>query len=154
MLAKHALAGCALVLAVSGCAHAGRTSCFGKAADARSVEQSVRSYFAALAAEDETASARLTSPSFYSFDAGKRFTNAELVVAIKRAHAQGTVLQWNIGPVDTHVGCDTAWAAWVNTGAAGPAGALKPVRWLESAMLRRTDGGWKLEFLHSSRAQD
>ena len=153
MFAKRALLACGLLLTTSACAHLDPNRCTGSAADAQAVSQAIRAYFAALAADDEAAAALLTSPSFYSFDAGQRFTGPELVSTIKQIHQRGTVLQWNIGPIDTHFDCSTAWAAWENVGATGPANALKPAKWLETAMLRRRQGRWQLEFLHSSRTQ-
>ncbi len=149
---RRVLAG-ALLLVASACAHLEPDRCAASPGDAEAVSRTIRSYFAALAAGDEAAAANLTSPSFYSFDAGKRFTGPELVAAVKEVKRGGTVLQWNIGSIDTHVDCNAAWAAWENVGAAGPAGAVEPVKWLESAMLRREQGHWRLEFLHSSRAQ-
>ena len=148
------VAGAVLLAATSACAHTQPVACAGTSADSEAVASTIRAYFAALAADDEAAAARLTSPSFYSFDVGKRFTGPELSRTIRQLHQQGTVLQWNIRAVDTHFDCNTAWAAWENVGAAGTAGAMKPVRWLESAMLRRHQGRWVLEFLHSTRAQE
>ena len=146
-----------LMLAAGGCAHVDAGRCAGAPADRAPVERTIRGYYAALGADDEAAAARLASPSFYSFDGGKRYTNPQLVAELKKAHQAGTVIQWNIGPIDTHFDCHSAWAAWENSGAVGTAGALKPVKWLETAMLRRQPGGpageWRIEFLHSSRAQ-
>lgn len=142
-----------LMGAVSACAHTAPPACPGSTADAQGVDRTIRSYFAALAADDELAAARLTSPTFYSFDVGKRFTGPELSATLKQLHQRGTVLQWNIGAIDAHFDCNTAWAAWENVGAAGTVDDLKPVKWLESAMLRRHRGQWVLEFLHSTRAQ-
>ena len=44
-----------------------------------------------------------------------------------------------------------AWAAWENSGSAGDSTNLKPVRWLESAVLVKNDGIWKIDFFHSTR---
>jgi len=99
------------------------------------------------------AAARLTSSNFYSFDVGRRYTGPELSRVVRQLHERGRVLQWNIGPVDTRFDCNTAWATWENVGAAGEAGSLQPVTWLESAVLRRYQGRWLLEFFHSTRAR-
>lgn len=142
-----------LLCSLSACAHMAPSACAGSTADTQAVERTIRSYFSALATDDDAAAARLTSPTFYSFDVGKRFTGPELSATIKRLHQQGTVLQWNIGPIESHFDCNTAWAAWENVGSVGTAGDLRPMTWLESAMLRRHRGQWVLEFLHSTRAQ-
>lgn len=148
------LAAALAMSAASACAHIEPQACASPGADADAVTRTIKSYFAALAADDEAAAARLTSPSFYSFDVGKRYTGPQLSSTIKQLHQAGTILQWNIGSVDTHFDCNTAWAAWENVGAAGKATQLKPVKWLESAVLRRHRGQWRLEFLHSTRAQE
>lgn len=141
-----------LIGATSGCAHTPANACAGSSADAATVAQTIKAYYAALAADDAAAAEQLTSPSFYAYDVGKRFTGPELSATIRQIHQQGTVLQWNIGSIDTHFDCNIAWAAWENVGAAGPAAQLKPARWLESAVLQRHRGKWLLEFLHSTRA--
>lgn len=142
-----------LLCSLSACAHMTPSACASSSADTQAVERTIRSYFAALATDNEAAAARLTSPNIYSFDIGKRFTGPELSATIKRLHQEGTVLQWNIGPIDMHFDCITAWAACENVGSVGAAGSLRPMKWLESTMLRRHRGEWVLEFLHSTRAQ-
>ena len=46
----------------------------------------------------------------------------------------------------------SAWMTWVNRGAIEDAGGKKELTWLESAVLRKTDGAWQIHFLHSTRA--
>ena len=144
-----ALAGAILLAGSAQAAPACRVS----PGDRAAVESAVRGFFAALGAEDAAALRRVTAPEFYAFDVGKRFGNAaELAEVVRQGHAQGRVIEWNIGPVDAHVGCDQAWAAWENNGRAGPPSNVTAVRWLESAVLRREGGHWVLVFLHSTRA--
>ena len=114
------------------------------------VAATIRAFYAALAIDDDAALARVTTPNFYAFEIGKRFTRAELSKAIADAHASGRILQWNVGQVDARVDCNIAFAAWENTGASGPATKLEPRAWLESAVLLRQGGGWAIDFLHSS----
>lgn len=139
-----------VLLAFSSAAQA---ACRPSAKDSRQVETAVRGLYAALAAEDQTGVQGVTTTDFYAYDVGRRFnTAAELAAAIRQAHASGVILEWNLGPVDVHVTCDTAWAAWENDGRAGPKGTLQPMHWLESAVLVRDGGGWRIRFLHSTRA--
>ena len=114
-------------------------------------EQAIRSWFEAMARNDATANARLLSRNFYAFDNGKRFRGGELFDFVKQLHDAGMVIQWNLGPIDVHRSGATAWAAWENHGAAGHAGALQPVIWLESANLHRASGRWVIDFLNSAR---
>jgi hypothetical protein len=147
-------AACALLLfAAGGAVAASPPACSSSGADTEQAAGVVRSFYAALAADDEAAVGRLTAPGFYAYDVGKRFTAPELSAAIKGAHGSGVVLEWNLGPIDARVGCDLAWAAWENHGRVGTAAALKPMTWLESAVLRRDGGRWVMVFLHSTRAE-
>jgi hypothetical protein len=105
-----------------------------------------------LRKEDKEAFQHLTTPSFYSFDVGKRFVGTGLVDLVQDARLRGVQLNWNIGNVDNHTGCNMAWAAWDNVGSAGIPPKVEAVRWLESAMLVRKDGRWQTDFFHSTRA--
>jgi hypothetical protein len=103
-----------------------------------------------LAIDDDAAVRRLTTPNFYAFEIGKRFTGSELSKLIADAHRSGRTIQWNIGPVDARVDCNIAFAAWENTGAAGTAAKMEPRAWLESALLLRQGNRWIIAFLHST----
>jgi hypothetical protein len=51
------------------------------------------------------------------------------------------------------VHCDQAWIAYVNDGSIKPPGAPPPTptQWLESAVLERQNGVWKMVFFQSTR---
>lgn len=142
----------AAALVLAGSAHAGQ--CPAPSLARSEIEQTVHAFFDALRKEDEAAFKRLTTASFYSFDAGKRFAGTALVDVVRDAHARGVQLNWSIGPLDTNLRCDVAWSAWENVGGAGVPPDVRPVRWLESAVLVREDGTWKIDFFHSQRAAE
>ncbi|MGC1304478.1 MAG: nuclear transport factor 2 family protein [Caulobacteraceae bacterium] len=123
------------------------------AATAERVGGVVQSLFRTLAADQDEAAAALLTPEFYAFDGGKRSTGPELLEIIRDLHAQGVVLEWNPEPIDVHISCNMAWAAWDNHGRVGKAGALSPVSWQESAVLRWREGAWRIAFLHSNRVE-
>jgi ketosteroid isomerase-like protein len=136
----------AAVLLSAGAAHAACPR------DARPVAETVQAFFTALRKDDLAAVQAVTTPDFYAYDVGKHFTSAaELAGAIAQAHKSGVVLDWNLAAIDAHVACDMAWAAWENHGRVGPANDLKPMNWLESAVLVRDHGRWRIRFLHSTR---
>lgn len=120
-------------------------------ADAVAAEGVVRRFFREAAADRIDAAQALLAPGFYAFDAGRRFDGAELTDAVKSAHADGTTLEWNLGPMDVHTDCTTAWASWINRGRVGKAPDLRPATWQESAVLERVGAAWKVRFLHSNR---
>lgn len=120
--------------------------------DKPAVAGAVQGFFDALGTGDAQGFAETTTRDFYAYDVGKRFSEAELVDLIATLKAKSAVPRWSLGPIDVHLGCDTAWAAWINRGEVGPTSARVPMVWLESANLRRVDGRWRVEFLHSTRA--
>ena len=135
-----------------GCTHIEERGCAQSPAEVAKIEMTIRGFFEALRRDDKVAFQRLTTRSFYSFDGGKRFAGGELLEVVRDTHARGLQLNWNIGPIDIHLGCNMAWTAWENSGSAGVSTNLRPVRWLESAVLVKNEGTWKIDFLHSSRA--
>jgi hypothetical protein len=120
---------------------------------AKDVETAVRGWFGAFVHDDYAAAYALQAQGFYAYDGGERYDGTALGELLRKLKAGGTRLEWRLHDMDVHVACDRAWAAWVNTGAAGTAGAMQPVTWLESMTLRYGGGRWRIEFLHSDRAK-
>jgi ketosteroid isomerase-like protein len=150
--ARAATLGLAVAAVLAGGSTRAAPACAPKGAS-HEVEATVRDWFAAFARDDFAAGYALQAPGFYAYDGGRRFDGMELGELIRSAHASGTKIEWNLGDIDVHVACDQAWTAWVNKGAAGKPGAMAPVTWLESAVLRYQDGRWRMEFLHSDRVR-
>jgi len=142
----------AAAIMVTGCTQERQANCPTSPQVNGEIEQTVRAFFDALRKEDKVAFRRLTTSSFYSFDGGERYPGTELVDVVRDAHAGGVQLNWSIGPLDTKFRCDVAWSAWENIGSAGVPPKVRPVRWLESAVLVRQNGRWKIDFFHSHRA--
>lgn len=122
------------------------------AADKAQVTEVVRSMFAALAANDAGKFRAVIAPDFYAFDVGKRFTGDALLELIKTAHAAGNVYVWTVNEPDVHISGDIAWIAYVNRGSIKDASGTEDVTWLESAVLQKEKGAWRIRFLHSTRA--
>lgn len=151
-MANRRLVAIAAIAMLSGCAHLDQPACAGSPRTNAEVERTVHEFFDALRTDDAAAFGRVTTSSFDSFDAGKRFSGGQLLAVVKDAHARGVQLQWSIGPLDTKFGCRVAWSSWENVGSAGIPPDVKPLSWLESAVLIREDGRWKIDFFHSQRA--
>jgi len=121
----------------------------------KAVAAAAQAWFEAGRRDDLSALDVIQAPGFYAYDNGNRYDGLALGQLVKAAHGSGTQIEWNLHDFDIHLGCDQAWAAWVNTGAVGTRGAMQPVTWLESAVFAWRDGAWKMAFLHSGRvAQD
>ena len=149
---RHFLVSLSAAAILSSCAHAGMPDCpTSPRADAE-IDQTVHAFYDALRADDPAAFRRVTTFRFYAFDGGQRYDGTALVDLVRDAHAKGVQLNWSVGPLDTQRRCDIAWTAWENVGSVGTPSGVKPVRWLESAVLVRQDGKWKIDFFHSQRA--
>ncbi len=111
----------------------------------------MREMFAAAAIDDVNRLKEIFLPDFYAFDLGKRFDGLELAELIRAAHAAGQSFVWSVTEPETHVVGDWAWITYVNRGSVATAVEVTPMIWLESAVLRRDDGRWRVQFLHSTR---
>ena len=118
--------------------------------DTAGVDRAVRSMFDALKVDDRAAFQRTVTADFLAFELGRRMTANDLFQVIVDSHRSGRVINWSIGPMTVRRDCNSAWAAWDNDGSAGIPPNIAPRHWMESAVLRRSPTGWRLEFLHST----
>jgi ketosteroid isomerase-like protein len=124
------------------------------AADQTRVTEAIRSFFAAATADDLDQLHAVTAPDFYAFDAGGRFTRDALMNLIKAAHAEGKVYVWTVTEPEVHISGDIAWITYVNHGSIKDASGTKDVTWLESAVLQKEHGTWRIHFFHSTRVPE
>lgn len=126
----------------------------GPAADQLQVTEAIRSFFAAAKDDDLDKFRAVTTPDFYAFDAGGRFNRDTLMDLIKGAHAAGNVYVWSVNEPEVHISGDLAWITYVNRGSVKDASGTKEVTWLESAVLQKEKGTWRIQFLHSTRVPE
>jgi ketosteroid isomerase-like protein len=119
--------------------------------DQGQVTEAVRSMFAALSAEDIPKLRSLIAPDFYAFEAGGRITGDALIDLMKKAHAAGKVYVWTVNEPEVHIDGSMAWVTYINRGSIKDASEIKNVSWLESAILRKEGGNWRIQFFHSTR---
>jgi ketosteroid isomerase-like protein len=124
------------------------------AADQIQITEAIRSFFAPATADDLDKLHAVTAPDFYAFDAGGRFTRDALMDLIKAAHAAGKVYVWTVNEPEVHISGDIAWITYVNHGSIKDASGTKNATWLESAVLQREKGIWRIRFFHSTRAPE
>jgi hypothetical protein len=120
-------------------------------ADEEKVIEVVRLMYVALTNDDLAQFSNVASPDFYAFDVGKRLTGEELMELVKNAHADGKVYVWKVTEPQVHIDGKTAWITYVNRGSLQDAGGKKDLVWLESAILRKDNGVWRIQFFHSTR---
>ena len=122
-------------------------------ANEKEVTEAVRSMFAAFAADDFAKFREVAAADFYAFDGGERYKGDELIELIKKAHAGGKEFVWTITEPAVHVEGDVAWITYVNDGSIQDSSGTKKMSWLESAVLRKDNGKWRVQFLHSTRVR-
>jgi ketosteroid isomerase-like protein len=115
------------------------------------VVEAMTTMYVAATADDLTKFNTVASPAFYAFDGGERFAGDALMALISRLHAAGSVYVWRVTEPEVHVHGDLAWITYVNRGSIQDASGTKPVMWLESAVLGKEDGRWRIRFFHSTR---
>jgi phosphoribosylanthranilate isomerase len=120
------------------------------AADRAAVVQAVRTMFVAANHDNITLFHSVTSLDFYAFDNGKQFHGDELMVLIQQLHAKGHVFVWKVTEPKVYLDCHIAGISEINVGSVDG----KPMRWLESGLLKKIDGKWRVEFFNSARAAE
>lgn len=122
--------------------------------DQEKIVAAVRAMFVALTNDDLAGFRAVTSPEFYAFDGGSRMTGDELMGFAQNAHAAGKIYIWQVTEPQVHIDGRTAWMTYINRGSLQDAAGMKRLRWLESAVLHKEHGRWRIHFLHSTRAKE
>ena len=122
----------------------------GTAADRAAVVRAVQIMFVAAAKDDITLFHTVSSPDFYAFDNGKQFHGDELMALMQQLHAKGHVYVWKVTEPRVYLDCRVAGITEINVGSVDG----KPTRWLESGILNKSDGKWRVEFFNSARAAE
>lgn len=115
------------------------------------VVKAMESMYLAATTDDLELFHRVTAPEFFAFDNGKRFDGDALMQLVKNLHASGTTYVWNVTEPRVEIFGDTALITYVNRGSVQDDSGRKDLTWLESALLRKDDGTWRIRFLHSTR---
>lgn len=115
------------------------------------VVNTVKTIFAAAEAADLDRFHSVIAPGFYIFDNGKRFDGDAIIELIKKLQAAGNHYEWKVTDPDVHVSGNNAWVAYVNRGSIANASGKQDQQWLESAVLEKQSGIWKILFMQSTR---
>ena len=120
-------------------------------ADEEAVAQTLRLMYVALTKEDAAQLRAVTTPDFYAFDGGEKMTGDELMALIKSLHAAGKTFVWTVPEPKVRIDHGVAWITYLNRGSVQDAAGKKDVSWLESAVLMKDGGTWRIQFFHSTR---
>jgi ketosteroid isomerase-like protein len=129
-----------------------RTSGAAAASEHVKVVDVVKAVFAAAAADDLGKFHAVTTKDFYAYDNGMRFDGDSLMQAIQKQHAAGYVYEWNVTQPEVHVAGNVAWITYINQGTVKRPEGTDKVTWLESMVLEKKGGKWRIHFVHSTRA--
>lgn len=132
-------------------------SCKATEADKTAVADTLRTLYAAATVDDLTKLHAVVAPTFYAFDGGARYSSIDdLMKVVKSFQDRGVKFVWNVTEPDVTVDCNEAWITYVNDGSIQMPDSATPVptKWLESAVLEKQNGLWKLLFFHSTRVPD
>jgi SnoaL-like domain len=149
---KHWTAAPLLALALAASNLSAQT-CKTTDADKAAVANSLRTLYAGAAIDDMAQMHSVTAPTFYAFDNGQPFSSIDdLMKVVKTYQDRGVKFVWNVTKPQVTIHCNEAWITYVNDGSIQlPNSPPTPTQWLESAVLEKQDGVWKIVFFHSTR---
>ena len=119
--------------------------------DEDAVAQAIRLMYVALTKDDTAQLRAVTTSDFYAFDGGEKMTGDELMSLIKSLHAAGKTFVWTVTEPKVRIEHAVAWITYLNRGSVQDAAGKKDVSWLESAVLLKEAGTWRIQFFHSTR---
>jgi len=123
-------------------------------ADKTAVANALRTLYAGATVDDMAQIHSVTSPTFYAFDGGQQYSSIDdLIKVVKTYQDQGVKFIWNVTKPQVTIHCNEAWITYVNDGSVQLPNITipTPTQWLESAVLEKQDGTWKIVFFHSTR---
>jgi ketosteroid isomerase-like protein len=120
-------------------------------ADQEQVVDTVTTMLAAVRTEDVAKFNSLVAPGFYLFDGGTRFDGHSIMDLIKAQYASGKRFEWSVTEPDVHINGNSAWIAYINKGSITDGSGTMNQQWLESAVLEKQQGSWKILFMQSTR---
>jgi ABC-type glycerol-3-phosphate transport system substrate-binding protein len=126
-------------------------ACAATPADQTQIVETVHTMYAAAATDDLAKFHTVAAPDFYAFDGGTRYDGDALMNTLKSLHASGKVYVWTVIQPHVESDCHLAWITYINRGSIKDASGTKNLTWLESAVLEKQAGAWRIRFFHSTR---
>ena len=148
VLAATALCATTFALASAAPARASLNS----AGETHAVERTIRDWYDASVRRDSVAYARAMLPTFFIFEDTTRLSRDDLLRLVFGSPSTG-VDRATLYEFNTQVRGDVAWTSFRNDEVFTPIGApgLPVRRFLETVVLRRVGGVWRMERYHATR---
>jgi hypothetical protein len=126
-------------------------ACTATPADQTQVVEAMRTMYTAAATDDLAKFHTVAAADFYAFDGGTRYDGDALMNTLKSLHASGKVYVWTVTQPHVESDCHLAWITYINRGSIKDASGTTDHTWLESAVLEKQAGAWRIRFFHSTR---
>ena len=110
----------------------------------------VKELFAAMSEQDGKAMQETSTEDFQLLEHGEEWTMQKLVAVVK-ANGKPRQRKNFFKQIRTRQTGDMAWVSYWNKAEIQRATELKILVWLESAVMVKVDGKWKIQMLHSTR---
>ena len=110
----------------------------------------VKDLFAAMSRQDGKAMQETSTEDFQLLEHGEDWTMQKLVAVVKangKPHQRKNFFQ----QIRARQTGDLAWVSYWNKAEIQRATELRVIVWLESAVMVKVDGKWKIQMLHSTR---
>jgi len=120
--------------------------------DKTAVVQGLRTLYAGATVDDMAKMHTVTAPKFYAFDGGAQFSSIDdLIKVVRQDQVQGVKYVWAVTEPQVPIRCKVAWISYLNDGSVQrPNSSPVPTQWLESAILQKHGGIWKIVFFQST----
>jgi ketosteroid isomerase-like protein len=125
---------------------------FGAQSESQRVEQTIQGFFKALSASDFQAVRNLCREDFVLFEDGRILSLAEFIEHMKTYAGKGSI-SYSLTDIKPTVEPPFAWATLRNKATISIVGLPPAMEWIESAVLKKQNGRWKIAFYHSSIAK-
>lgn len=119
-------------------------------ADEQAIETTIRDFFGDMSTFDLDAIRNRCAPDFVLLEEGLQWNTDSLVNAMAGFKGKATIT-YTLGDMQSHVEGSIGWITYRNDGLVTMNGKETLYRWMESAVLRKTNGIWRLVLLHSTR---
>jgi ketosteroid isomerase-like protein len=116
------------------------------------VRELLESFLDAMREQDRRRWRGLISSDFIAYDAGLIFRGEELFDFVGAGIEQGRAYSWHVAKLRVVEHGDWALATYLNRASQRAHEAGPRLAWLESALLERDCGRWRLKFFHSTAA--
>ncbi|MFW6010813.1 MAG: nuclear transport factor 2 family protein [Gemmatimonadota bacterium] len=141
-----------VTLTLFAAACGGTTSSSSEAEAAEEVESVMQAFLDALEVEDWPRAREHVSPQFQLLEDGRRMSWSEARAMIEEAGFER--VDWTLSGFETRIADDVAYTTYINHGRFVVEHDTLEVEFLESAVLRRVTGSWRVALLHSSVIPD